>query len=155
MNFEEVKSEIKKVSTIINEIDEKDFDDIKDVEIQESFIRELLFDYCVNQKYEIDGFPFVHLKRIEDQEPGYDEDYLTGERMDYYIHRLALEKEDVFELCMENNLRYFPDFNPKQIKGLIEDFVAMDKQENLSFDLTPEEIEEATREINQDRPKWP
>lgn len=85
MDFEQTKTEIEEYSALINDIEENDFDDIKEVELYEEFIRKLIFDYCKGQKYEIEGFPFVHLKRIEDREQGYDEDYLTWERIEYYI----------------------------------------------------------------------
>lgn len=155
MTFEEVKSRIEEISAAIINIEEKDFDDIKDVEIQEGLIRELIFDYCVAQKYEIEGFPFIHLKKVEDSEPGYDKDYLTPERMDYYIERLALEKEDVFELCFIHYQHYFSGLNPLEVRHLIKDGVAQAEQENLRLDLTEEEIEEATRVVPPYRPKWP
>ena len=155
MNFDEVKSELKKICAEISNIEEKEIDDIKDVELQESFMRELLFNYCISQKYEIDGFPFAHLKRIENREPGYDADYLTWERMEYYIDKLALEKEDVFELRAITLENYYPDLSQKELKKEIEAFIELAEQDNINFDLTQEEIEEATREVKLYRPKLP
>jgi|GEM_PF-3910673 hypothetical protein len=96
MEFEQTKAEIEKYSEKIRKTEEKEIDDIKDIEQYEEFIRNLIFEYCRSQQYEIDGFPFVHLKKVENGEPVYDEDYLTWERVDYFIHQLALEKKDVF-----------------------------------------------------------
>lgn len=155
MDFNETKAEIEKYSALIWSTEEKELDDIKDVEMYESFIRELIFEYCMVKKYEINGFPFVHLKKVENQEPGYDEDYLTWERMDYYIQQLALEKEDVFELCFIHHQHYFDGLDREGVRNLIEELVAMAEGENLSFDLTKEEIEEATRDRRLPRPKWP
>ena len=155
MNFDKVKSELKKISTEISSIEEKELDDIKDVELQESFMRELLFNYCISQKYEIDGFPFVHLKRIGNCEPGYDDDYLTWERMEYYIDKLALEKEDVLELRAITLENYYPELSQKELKKEIEVFIELAEQDNISFDLTHEEIEEAMRETKPHRPKLP
>lgn len=155
MDFEKTKTEIEKYSALINDVEEKDYDDITEVEVYEGTIRELIFDYCKAQKYEIESFPFVHLKRIEAQEPGYDEDYLTCERMDYYIQRLALEKEDVFELCFIHDQHYFGGQDREGVRDSIKSALAMAESDNLSFDLTPEEIEEATREVKPYRPRLP
>ena len=155
MNFEKTKSEIEKYSALINDVEENDYDDITEVEVYEGAIRELIFDYCKAQKYEIEGFPFVHLKRIEDQEPGYDEDYLTWEREEYYIDQLALQKEDVFDLRLIHSQHYFGGLDGEGVRDLIKSSIAMAESDNLSFDLTPEEIEEATREVKPYRPKLP
>lgn len=155
MTFEEVKSKLEEISASIMEIEEKDFDDIKDVELQESFIRDLQFDYCVGQKYQVDGFPFVHLQRVENREPGYDEDYLTWERIEYYLDRLALEKEDVFELRSIALHNYYPDYTQEELKAEIRMLIKLAEQEKISFDLTPKETEEATKVIKLNRPKWP
>ena len=133
MTFEKVRSKIEEISAEIISIQENDFDDIKDVELQEGIIRQLIFEYCMSQRYEVNGFPFVHLKKVEAGEPGYDEDYLTWERMDYYIQRLALEKEDVFELCRVDYQRYFSGLDPREVRGLINDVVAMAEKENLQL----------------------
>jgi len=155
MTFEKVKSAIEKISAEIIQIEENDLDDIKDVELQEDHIRKLIFEYCKSQKYDIEGFPFVQLKKVEDREPGYDEDYLTWERMDYYIQRLALEKEDVFELCRIDYQRYFSGLDSQEVRDLIKDVVAMAEKENLQFDLSEEEIAEATRVVSLNKPRWP
>src|SRR5690606_20590904 len=155
MTFEKVKSAVEKISAEIIQIEENEFDDIKDVEMQEGIIRELIFDYCVAQKYEVDGFPFVQLKKVETGEPGYDEDYLTWERMDYYIQRLALEKEDVFELCRIDYQRYVSGLGSQEVRDLIKDVVALAEKANLQFDLSEEEIAEAARVLPLNKPKWP
>ncbi|MGB8375163.1 MAG: hypothetical protein WCE57_07580 [Salegentibacter sp.] len=155
MDFEQTKTEIEKYSALINDVEENDYDDITEVEVYEGAIRELIFEYCKANNYEVNGFPFVHLKKVENQEPGYDEDYLTWERMDYYIQRLALEKEDVFELCFIHDQHYFGGQDREAVRDSIKSALAMAESDNLSFDLTPEEIEEATREVKPYRPKLP
>lgn len=57
----------------------------------------------------MEDVPFAQMERIANQEPGYDEDFMTYDRMDLYIHRLASVKEDVFELC-SLNYRYRQPF---------------------------------------------
>ncbi|MGB8705241.1 MAG: hypothetical protein WCD31_09445 [Gillisia sp.] len=155
MDFEQTKAEIEKYSEKIRKTEEKDYDDIKDVELYETFIRDLIFEYCMSQQYEIDSFPFVHLKKVENHEPGYDEDYLTWERKEYYIDQLALQKEDVFELRLIHSQHYFGGLDREGVRDLIKSSLAMAESDNLSFDLTPEEIEEATREVKPYRPKLP
>lgn len=142
MNFEETK---KKIRDLIQEIDDVEytdtFDDIKDVELLESFITEYIFDYCKGNGYEINGFPFAQLKRIANQEPGYDEDFMTYDRRDLYIHRLALEKEDVFELCSLGHKYLYKGINEENILEWIEGAISIMEQEGITLDITEEELE--------------
>lgn len=82
--------------------------DFKDAEYFEQRINELLLGYCEDNKYEIDGFPFVHreLSKTNDE---FDDDYFS-ERYDLYLFQVANEKSDVFELYHFYSNLFWPDF---------------------------------------------
>jgi len=156
MTLEEVKQNNKKWLHEIDQVEESQyFDDLKEVELLESYIQENIFEYCVAKKYEIEGFPFIQFQKIKNQEPGYDEDYLTHERVAYYIDRLAMEKEDIFSLYSQSLQYYFPEISEKEQKEQLQVFIALAEQENVQFDLTEDEIEQINRVEKPYRPKLP
>jgi hypothetical protein len=155
MKFEEVKPKIEKISTNIIKAEENDLDDLTDIEMQESIMRELIFDYCATNDYEVDGFPFEQFKKIENQEHGYDEDYFTWQHTEYYLDKLTLEKKDILELRSIALQKYYPDCSPEEFKEKIRVHIKMAEAENFSFNLSQEEIEEATKVEEPARPKLP
>lgn len=156
MDFLETKEKIQQLIKEINSVEDTDtFDDIKDVELLESFIREILLSYCQEMNYEIEGFPFVQLAKIENRDPGYDEDFMTYERMDLYLHRLALEKRDVFELC-SLGYQYFTLASEKEeVLEMIKGTISLIEGDGVSLDLTEEELEYLNRVEKHYRPKLP
>lgn len=156
MDFEETKKNILDLIQEINDVEYTDtFDDIKDVELLESFITENIFNYCKEKRYEISGFPFVQLEKIENQELGYDEDFMTYDRMDLYIHRLALEKEDVFELLSLGYKYLYKGINEENILEWLEGTISIMKNEGISLDITEEELEFWNKIEKPYRPKLP
>lgn len=154
MKFEETLKKIQHWVEEIENVDHTDsFDDIKDVELLESFITQNIFDYCLEQKYELEGFPFVQLEKIDQGERGYDEDFMTYDRLNLYIYLLALEKEDVLELLSLNH--YFKGMEKKAIREEIRNIASMMRSDGVSFDLTAEELKYLNRVDEPYRPKLP
>jgi hypothetical protein len=82
--------------------------DFKNAEYFEQKVNELLLGYCENNKYEIDGFPFVH-RELSETNDEFDDDYFS-ERYNLYLFRVATEKLDVFELYHFYCNLFWPDF---------------------------------------------
>ncbi|MBZ9629419.1 hypothetical protein LB465_01410 [Salegentibacter sp. LM13S] len=143
MKFEDVKSKIEKISANIIQSEERH---LNDIELQESIMRELIFDYCISKNYELDGFPFKQLEKIKNKEPGYDKDYFTREKTEYFLNRLSLKNKDILNLRSVSLQKYYPDCTAEEFKEKIKLYINLAEAENFSFDLTEKEIEEANRE---------
>ncbi|PRX38762.1 hypothetical protein [Salegentibacter salegens] len=155
MKFEEVKSKIEIISANIIQAEEKGLNDLTDIELQENIMRELIFDYCVAKNYEVDEFPFKQFKKIENNEPGYDEDYFSWQHTEYYLDKLTLEKKDIFELRKIALQKYYPNCSSQKIYEHARLCIKLADKENFSFDVSHEEIEEATTYVKPERPKLP
>ena len=82
-------------------------DDFKDAEYYESNVIDLILKYCTDNKYAVDGFPFLH-EELAKSNDGIDSDYFS-ERNLLYLYRLADEMEDVFELLHYYWSLFWPD----------------------------------------------
>ncbi len=71
-------------------------DDFKDVEYYESKVIDLLIKYCRENKYAINGFPFLHEELAKTNED-LDSEYFS-ERYELYLYSVANENKDVLEL---------------------------------------------------------
>lgn len=155
----DIKETKKKILNLIQEIDAVEytdtFDDMKDIELLESFITQYIFDYCRENGYEINGFPFAQMERIANQEPGYDEDFMTYDRMDLYIHRLALVKEDVFELCSLSYKYLYKETKKENILEELQGVISIMEEEGIALDITEEELELWNKIEEPYRPKLP
>lgn len=124
MNLQEVKQQIKKYQGKIDDVPDSEetfFDDIKEVEINEWEIISLIFNYCVAQGYNYKGFPDRYAQLIEDDDPDF-YDFLTYEVKDYFVHLVALEHEDVFELIQLYAMgyeQYEDGFDMEEVKTTI------------------------------------
>ncbi|PQJ74759.1 hypothetical protein [Polaribacter gangjinensis] len=105
-SIDEIKQEIIELHKKWSSVGES-LSDFKNAEYFEQAVNELLITYCEDNKYEIDGFPFVHreLSKTNDE---FDDDYFS-ERYDLYLFRVAKEKDDVFELLNYYWNLFWPD----------------------------------------------
>jgi hypothetical protein len=105
---------ISQIKELIVEIHEKwsavgdSLSDFKDAEYYEQQIIDVIIEYCEDQKYAIEGFPFVH-RELSKTNEDLDDDYFT-ERMDLYLNRVAYEHDDVFDLYHFYSNLFWPDF---------------------------------------------
>ena len=82
-------------------------DDFKDAEFYEQQVEDLILNYCETMKYDVDGYPFLHRELAKTNEE-LDDDYFS-DRTELYLHRLIIEKQDVFELYHFYSNLFWPD----------------------------------------------
>lgn len=107
MEIEQIKAEIVKIFEHWKNTSNSIAGD-KDAELEESFVRDLILNYCENKGYEVDGYPFQ--KRIlGETDNTYDEDYFCYERNIKYLDVLATIHEDVLEILYFYGKTFWPD----------------------------------------------
>jgi hypothetical protein len=118
-SINEIKSKINELHQSWLEVGES-LHDFKNAEYYEGFIIDLLLNYCKENKYEVEGFPFRH-ELLAKTDENIDSDYFS-ERYDLYLYRLANEKDDVFELLHYYWNLFWPDSieNTEDTKNSIE-----------------------------------
>lgn len=101
--------------------------DAEDAELIEIEAIHLISDYCVDQGYEINGFPFKLTDKNIDIEEHYElHDSSVFEAYNQYVDFLALEKDDVAGLMWHFTKTFWPkQFKSKSeylehLKGLLE-----------------------------------
>ena len=107
MEIEQIKAEILKI--YLNWKNTSDsIEGDKEAELEESFVRDLITNYCEIKGYEVEGYPFQ--KRIlGETDNTYDEDYFCYERNLKYIDVLATIHEDVLEILYFYGKTFWPD----------------------------------------------
>lgn len=105
-NTLDIKNQINKIHQSWLAVDDS-LDDFKDAEYYESNVVDLLVKYCRENKYTINGFPFLHEELAESNED-LDSEYFS-ERYELYLYSVANEKEDVFELLHFYWNLFWPD----------------------------------------------
>ncbi len=103
----EIKQEIVELHKKWNATGES-LDDFKDAELYEYLVNKLLLNYCEENKYDIDGFPFLH-RELAKTEEDYDDDYFS-ERNDLYLFSVANKHKDVFDLYHFYSNLFWPDY---------------------------------------------
>ena len=107
MEVEAIKNEILKIYENWKDTSD-DIAGDKDAELYESFVRDLIINYCESKGYEVDGYPFK--KRIlGETNYDYDEDYFCYERNLKYLDVLATIHKDVMELMYFYGKTFWPD----------------------------------------------
>ena len=107
MEVEAIKNEILKIYENWKDTSD-DIAGDKDAELYESFVRDLIINYCESKGYEVDGYPFQ--KRIlGETNYDYDEDYFCYERNLKYLDVLATIHNDVMELMFFYGKTFWPD----------------------------------------------
>lgn len=101
--------------------------DYADAELIEIDAVDLISEYCVSQRYEINSFPFKLTDKNIDIEEYYELfDSSVFEAYNQYVDFLALEKDDVAELMWHYTKSFWPDqFDSKteyieNLKALLE-----------------------------------
>ncbi len=95
MKVEEIKNKIAVIHQSWLTVGDS-LDDFKDVEYYESKVIDLLIKYCRENKYAINGFPFLHEELAKTNED-LDSEYFS-ERYELYLYGVANENKDVLEL---------------------------------------------------------
>lgn len=107
MEIEQIKAEILKIHLNWKNTSNSIEGD-KEAELEESFVRDLITNYCVSKGYEVEGYPFQ--KRIlGETDNTYDEDYFCYERNLKYLDVLATIHEDVLEILYFYGKTFWPD----------------------------------------------
>lgn len=90
------------------------FDDLKELEYYDLEIINLIYDYCLIQNYNVDGFPEKYLDLIANDDEDFC-DFLSFDTKYYYVLKNSLIHNDVF-LFVETYFNY-----PKIINYTTED----------------------------------
>lgn len=107
MEIEQIKAEILKIHLNWKNTSNSIEGD-KEAELEESFVRDLITNYCESKGYEVEGYPFQ--KRIlGETDNTYDEDYFCYERNLKYLDVLATIHEDVLEILYFYGKTFWPD----------------------------------------------
>ncbi|HEY6143129.1 MAG TPA: hypothetical protein VIV55_06815 [Flavobacterium sp.] len=77
-------------------------------EIHESYVVEIISDYCVSKGYEVEGFP-IQKRELAEIQNLHGEDYFCHERYIKYLDILAIQHEDVFELMYFYSSTFWPE----------------------------------------------
>jgi hypothetical protein len=96
MEMESVKSKILELHEVWDVLGDGS-DSFKYGEIHESFVVDLIANYCVERGYEVDGFP-IKKRELAKENNSYNEDYFCEARYIKYLDVLATKYEDVLEL---------------------------------------------------------
>jgi len=107
MEVEKIKSEILNIYSHWKNTSDSIAGD-KEAELEESFVRDLIINYCEIKGYEVDGYPF-HKQILGETDNNYDEDYFCYERNLKYLDVLATIHEDVMEILYFYGITFWPD----------------------------------------------
>ena len=107
MEIESIKNKILEIHEVWDVLGDC-VDSFKYGEIHESYVVEIISDYCVDKGYEVDGFP-MQKRALATANNDYDEDYFCHERYMKYLDVLATEHKDVFELMYYFSSTFWPD----------------------------------------------
>jgi len=107
MEIESIKNKILEIHEVWDVLGDC-VDSFKYGEIHESYVVEIISDYCVDKGYEVDGFP-MQKRALATANNDYDEDYFCYERYMKYLDVLATEHKDVFELMYYYSSTFWPD----------------------------------------------
>ena len=99
-------------------------------EIHESYVVEIISDYCVGKGYEVEGFPMQKMA-LDKVNTNYDEDYFCHNRYIKYLDVLATQYNDVFELMYFYSSTFWPEqfYDEKLYKERLLDYINCDVYE--------------------------
>lgn len=92
--METIKNKILAIHEICNSLGDS-VDCYKYGQLHESYVVEIISDYCISKGYEVDGFPFQKELVMKNDSINIDE-YFCYECFVKYLDVLATQKEDVF-----------------------------------------------------------
>lgn len=85
-------------------------DELWEAEIFESEALALIYNFCLSNKYDINGFPFKLINNGIDVDDYFEElDILSFQGYLYYIEKLSIVKKDVAELLWHFVSAFWPD----------------------------------------------
>lgn len=99
-------------------------------EIHESYVVEIISDYCISKGYEVEGFP-MQKEALATKNNAYDEDYFCHNRYIKYLDVLATKYDDVFELMYFYSSTFWPEqfYDEKLYKERLLDYISCDVYE--------------------------
>ena len=128
MEMESVKSKILELHEVWDVIE--DGSDCFKHGIHESFVIDLIVEYCIERGYEVDGFP-IKKRELAKENNSYNEDYFCEARYVKYLDILATLYEDVLELMYFYSstfwLEHFDD--KKKYKNRLLEYIRCDVYE--------------------------
>jgi hypothetical protein len=129
MEAESIKNKIVEIHEIWNVLGDS-MDTFKYGEIHESFVIDLISDYCVGKNYEVDGFP-IQKRVLSGINNNYDENYFCYERYLKYLDVLATQFADVLELMYFYSSTFWPGqfYDKEQYKAQLLDYISCDVYE--------------------------
>ena len=72
-------------------------DDVKEAEFYEFQIMNTVFPYCLKNKYSTEGFPENYQDLLESEDEDF-QDFLDFSVKSYYVYKVSLQQNDVFEM---------------------------------------------------------
>ncbi|WP_395050149.1 hypothetical protein [Flavobacterium sp.] len=129
MEIESVKNSILEIHEVWDVLGDC-LDCFKYGEIHESYVVEIISDYCVNKGYEVEGFP-IQKRESALMISNFDEDYFCHNRYIKYLDILATKYDDVFELMYFYSSTFWPDhfYDEKIYKERLLDYISCDVYE--------------------------
>ena len=129
MEMESVKSKILELHEAWDVLGDG-LDSFKYGEIHESFVIDLIADYCVERGYEVEGFP-IKKRELAKENNSYNEDYFCEARYVKYLDILATLYEDVLELMyFYSSTFWLEHFDDKEkYKNRLMDYISCDVYE--------------------------
>jgi hypothetical protein len=124
-----VKNRISAIHEVWNATKDS-LDNFKNGQIHESFVIEIISEYCIDKGYQVDGFP-MQKRELAIVNKVYNEDYFCYERYIKYLDILATKVEEVFELMFFYASTFWPEhFNDEEsYKQTLLDYISCDVYE--------------------------
>jgi hypothetical protein len=129
MEIESVKNRISAIHEVWNALGDS-LDNFKYGQIHESFVVEIISEYCIGKGYQVDGFP-IQKRELAMVNKTYNEDYFCYDRYVKYLDVLATKVEEVFELMFFYSSTFWPGhFDDKEsYKQTLLDYISCDVYE--------------------------
>jgi hypothetical protein len=129
MEIESVKNSILEIHEVWDVLGDN-LDCFKYGEIHESYVVEIISDYCVNKGYEVEGFPLQKGDSVI-LNAEFDDDYFCHNRYIKYLDVLATQYDDVFELMYFYSSTFWPEhfYDEKIYKERLLDYISCDVYE--------------------------
>lgn len=126
MEIELIKSKILEIYKVWESLGDS-IDCYKYGEIHESFVIEIISEYCESKGYEVDGFPF-HKQSVSARYSANCVEYFCLERYIKYLDILATQKEDVFELMYFYSSTFWLEqfYDREQYRSILQDYIDCD-----------------------------
>jgi hypothetical protein len=113
--------------------DSESLDDLKELEYFDFEIINLIYDYCLKQKYNIDGFPEKYFELIENEDEDFI-DFLNFDTKYYYVLKNSLIHNDVF-IILETYFNYPKNKNYNNVNCKKDILINIELLENENINL--------------------